>query len=247
VTIPKALLARIGRVTAKRPKTVLDHIIRHGQITTQELKDLYGYNHPPRAARDVREQGIALETVRVVGSDGRKIAAYRLAAQPARRGMSRGRVALSKELKRQLVERDGPRCQVCWKKMERRYLQIDHRVPYEIADDLADPESHPEDFMLVCGPCNRAKSWSCEHCANRQSRGLRASVCRSCYWARPGRYTHVATTQQKQTVLTWTGKEGLNNWRRLAKAAKANGLSLADYILELLASAQARGRIRRKE
>ena len=41
-------------VTAKRPKTVIDHILKRGFITTQELKDTYGYNHPPRAAIDGR-------------------------------------------------------------------------------------------------------------------------------------------------------------------------------------------------
>jgi len=29
-------------VTAKRPKTVIDHILKNGFITTQELKDTYG-------------------------------------------------------------------------------------------------------------------------------------------------------------------------------------------------------------
>jgi len=232
VRISKRLLARIESVTAKRPKTVLDHILRHGQITTQELKDLYGYNHPPRAARDVREQGIALATTRVTGPDGRRIAAYRLAMQSARRDPTGGRAVLSKRLKRRLLKRDGPRCQVCWREMEPRYLQIDHRVPYDIAGDKADPESHPEDFMLVCGACNRAKSWSCEHCENRRGERPKVSVCRSCYWAWPNRYSHIANTPQRQVILTWTGQKGIGDWRRLCKAARARGLSLPDYILE---------------
>ncbi len=234
--LPKSLLARIESVTAKRAKIVLDHILRHGQITTQELKDLYGYNHPPRAARDVREQGIALETTRVTGPDGRRIAAYRLAMRLPRGGPTGGRVGLSMKLKRHLAERDGPRCQVCWKETEPRYLQIDHRVPYDVAGDTVNPESHAEDFMLVCGPCNRAKSWSCEHCENRQNVEMKVSVCRSCYWARPARYTHVATIPQRQVVLTWTGEEGVSDWRRLSKAARASGLRLPDYILKLLKS-----------
>jgi hypothetical protein len=36
-------------ITAKRPKTVIDHILKNGFITTLELKDTYGYNHPPAA------------------------------------------------------------------------------------------------------------------------------------------------------------------------------------------------------
>ena len=75
--ISDELLARIQAVTAKRPRTVLDHILEHGYITTDDLKELYGYNHPPRAARDVRELGIPLKTVWVV-INGRRLASYQL-------------------------------------------------------------------------------------------------------------------------------------------------------------------------
>ncbi|MDO5113777.1 MAG: hypothetical protein Q4E67_05330 [Planctomycetia bacterium] len=64
-------------VTAKRPRTVIQHILKHDYITSEEIKNVYGYNHPPRAIRDVREHGIPLVTYRVTGNDGRKIAAYK--------------------------------------------------------------------------------------------------------------------------------------------------------------------------
>ena len=70
-------LALLNSIKAKRPRTVISHILEHGHITSQDLKDLYGYNHPPRAARDVREQGIPLITYRIEGTEGRKIAAYK--------------------------------------------------------------------------------------------------------------------------------------------------------------------------
>ena len=59
---PKEFLDLIRSVTSKRPKTVIDHILKNEFITTEELKNLYGYNHPPRAVRDVREHGIPIET-----------------------------------------------------------------------------------------------------------------------------------------------------------------------------------------
>ena len=74
---PEWFLDLCRSVTAKRPKTVIDHILEHGHITTEELKDEYGYDHPPRAARDVRELGIPLETFPVEASNDRKIGAYR--------------------------------------------------------------------------------------------------------------------------------------------------------------------------
>ncbi len=72
------ILALCEKVTAKRPRTVIDHIIKHGSITTEELRFRYGYDHPPRAVRDVRECGVPIETFRVVSAEtGRKkIAAF---------------------------------------------------------------------------------------------------------------------------------------------------------------------------
>lgn len=66
--LPREFMKKCKAVTAKRPRTVIDHILKYGHITTEELKEKYGYNHPPRAARDVKEQGIPLEMFRVTGS-----------------------------------------------------------------------------------------------------------------------------------------------------------------------------------
>jgi len=66
-----------ARQTGRRSRIVIEHILKHGYISTEDLSEEYGYGHPPRAARDVREQGIPLETFYVTGSDGRRIAAYR--------------------------------------------------------------------------------------------------------------------------------------------------------------------------
>ena len=51
---PKEFIELCRSITAKRPKAVIDHILKHGHVNTDELKALYDYNHGPRAARDVR-------------------------------------------------------------------------------------------------------------------------------------------------------------------------------------------------
>ena len=79
INIPENVLQILREIKAKRPKTVIDHIISHGFITTEELEETYGYNHAPRAARDVREQGVPLETFTVKDTTGRSIGAYRFA------------------------------------------------------------------------------------------------------------------------------------------------------------------------
>jgi len=54
--LPKEFIKLCKKVTAKRPRVVIDHLLKHGHITTEELKSLYGYDHPPRAAREGQSQ-----------------------------------------------------------------------------------------------------------------------------------------------------------------------------------------------
>ena len=207
--VDSRLLAAIKQVTGKRPRTVLDHILKHGSVTTEELTQLYGYEHAPRAARDVREAGIPIETVWVKGSSGRRIASYQL-GDPSKIEYHklRGRASFSKTFKTALLERQGGQCAVCNTGFEERYLQIDHRVPYEIAGESSEEELDPDKFMLVCGTCNRRKSWSCEHCENFTT--LRQPTrCLTCYWGTPDTdtYSHIALQQIRRLDLVWSGEE----------------------------------------
>jgi hypothetical protein len=229
--LPKAFLARANAVTAKRAKTVINHIIKHGSITTEELKVKYGYNHPPRAARDVREQGIPLETFTHIGSDGRTIAGYRFDLNAlADVGKFGGRRAFPKVTKRALLERDGPRCCICGLEYESRYLQVDHCVPYEVAgESLSDDLSQ---LMLVCGSCNRGKSWSCEHCING-TKAKDVKICQTCYWASPKNYQHMALLQIRRIDLGWMGEE-VKIYDRLREASKKQGLPIQDLLKRIL-------------
>ncbi len=229
--LPDDFLRLLNSVKTKRAKTVIDHILEHGSITTEDLRDTYGYNHPPRAARDVRELGIPLETFNVTGSDGRQIGAYRFGdPNDVRAGQLRGRQAWPKNLKSTLVETLGSRCGIFSIEYEPRYLQIDHRVPYEVAGD--DEQSPPEEFMLLCGSCNRAKSWSCEHCRNWTDDRLE-EVCRSCYWATPSRYDHVALRLVKRLELIWAGHE-VGEHEELVRLARYAQQTLPDFVKQIL-------------
>jgi hypothetical protein len=218
-------------ITDKRPKTVIDHILKHGQITTDELKTLYGYNHPPRAARDVREKGISLKTIRVIGADGRKIAAYQFDdATKIKFRRLNGRTGFSKEIKDCLIKKYGCRCFIYIEEMAEPLLQIDHRVPYEVAEE--NDKAQPDDFMLLCASANRAKSWSCEYCENWRD-GKQKSVCVSCYWASPEKYQHIATHQIRRLDLLWQNGE-VQQYEQIKKDAEKAGLSLPDFVKQVL-------------
>lgn len=237
--LPKEFLDRLKAVTAKRARTVIDHILEHGFVTTEELSERYGYDHPPRAARDVREQGIPLETFRVVGTHGRKIGAYRF-GEPAevKGGKLGGRKTWPKNFKETLVELYGPRCSICFTQYEHRYLQIDHRVPFEVAGNPAG-EPAPAEFMLVCGSCNRAKSWSCEHCKNwTTDRSI--EVCQSCYWAAPENYAHVALRLIRRLDVVWTGDQ-VPEYERLVELSKYARKRLPEFVKDVLRDAADKG------
>ncbi|HOI56048.1 MAG TPA: HNH endonuclease [Phycisphaerae bacterium] len=226
------IIAQIKKVTGKRPLAVINHILEHGQVTTEELKSLYGYNHPPRAARDVREWGIPLDTVRVAGSDGRSIGAYRFGdPDKVENHKLGGRQVFSKAFKELLLARQGPKCAITGEPFHPRYLSIDHRIPYEVAGDAVAAEDDPDSFMLISAAAQRQKSWSCEHCPNWLTT-KDASVCRSCYWAAPEHYSHIATEQRRRVELVWVADE-TKEYEALARAARNNGMSLTDFLKKL--------------
>ena len=232
-SLPREFIKKCRAVTAKRPRTVIDHILEHGHITTQELKDRYGYNHPPRAARDVKEQGIPLEMFRVTGSDGRKIGAYRFGdPKKARFSKLTGRTAFGKKLKAKLIEMNGCRCAIYLEDFEERGLQIDHRIPFEVAGDNEENMDDPASYMLLSSSANRAKSWSCEHCANWQETKDPA-ICRRCYWAYPGDYDHIAMRQARRVDILWSGEE-VAAYDRLKKRTIELQKDIPKYIKEII-------------
>lgn len=228
--LPDSFLALCSSITAKRPRAVIDHILQHGFITTEELKETYGYNHPPRAARDVRENGIPLETFRVTGSDGRKIAAYRFGdISKARFNRLSGRTGLSKQIKEALISRYGCKCFIYLEEADERELQIDHRVPFEVDGE---PELNPGNFMLLCSSANRSKSWSCEHCEN-WNRIKDRSICLSCYWAYPETYGHIAMRQVRRVDLLWEGDE-IEIYERLKQRSARLEKDLPELVKEII-------------
>ena len=228
------ILALCEQVTAKRAKTVIDHIIAHGSITTEDLQDTYGYDHPPRAAADVRDQGIPIETCKVVSNrTGRKIAAYRF-GNPEKivQGRIGGRKALPKKLKESLIQRFGAKDALTGESVNPRHLQVDRRVPYRVAGETAFGESRPGNYMLLDGSSQRAKSWSCEQCDNWRE-GKDIDVCRSCFRASPELYTHIAGKYVRRVGIEWQGDE-IEVYERLREGAESEGSAIVAHIKRLL-------------
>ena len=225
---PKEFLEQIASITNKRAKIVIEHILKHGFITTEDLETIYGYNHPPRAARDVREAGIPLETFKVKSKEGKSIAAYQFGdLSEIQKNRVKGRIAFSKKFKKQLYEHFNGHCSICNVVLEDRYLQIDHRIPYQIGGDT-NLERKSCAFMLLCSSCNRAKSWSCEHCSNWNEEKI-PNVCLSCYWGTPEKYTHIAGKEMRRMDLQWSGEE-IKYYDAIKVIAERNNVELPEFV-----------------
>ncbi len=231
--LPADFIEQLKAITKKRPRAVVDHILEHGFVTTEELTTLYGYEHAPRAARDVREEGVPLETFRVKSSSGRSIGAYRFGdLSTVRRDRLGGRVTFSKGFKERLIQSDGSRCAICATAYEPRYLQVDHRVPYEVLGDRSLSDRKIEDYMLLCASCNRAKSWSCEHCENWLV-AKEPKICATCYWAFPENYQHIALRPIRRLDLTWSEGE-TSVYDRIKAQSEAVQEAMPEFVKDIL-------------
>jgi hypothetical protein len=223
--LPKALLERIDSITNKRARVVLDTLVRKGSISTAELQAA-GYDHPPRAARDVVELGIALQRVTIKRKDGQRIASY-IFDERELDPLKTGRVVLAKKERESIIRRNGSKCGLCGCKSN---LQVDHKIPYEVAGESQRYEDDP--YQVLDGSCNRKKSWDCEHCENwKRIKDLR--ICQSCYWASPDDYTHVAMRPERRIDIVWIGDE-VKAFETIEKAARRTGRSIGEQIKTMI-------------
>lgn len=161
------------------------------------------------------------------------IAAYRFdSPDKIIRGRIGGRQVFSKRFREELVELYGARDAITGERYAARYLQIDHRVPYEIAGDPHPETPQPAEYMLLTASSQRAKSWSCEHCPNWQE-DRSEDMCRSCFWAFPDNYSHVAGEEIRRVDIEWRGTE-VRVFDKIRKRALVDDMTVAAVIKRLL-------------
>jgi HNH endonuclease len=226
--IPLEILDAIQHVTNKRARFVLDRIVEQGYVSTEEIRAA-GYTHEPRAARDVRELGFPLMTGKTVHSNGRTIAVYSIPGDGKMNTRKRGRQLLSKKQWVQLLAQGKAECSICRVTTD---LQADHKVPYEVGGEPEDDNLNH--FQILCGSCNRKKSWSCESCPNWLV-DKKASTCLTCYWANPDGYIHIATQQVRRVDIEWSGDE-LKQYDRFAREAKQAKIDVPAFVKAKLSS-----------
>lgn len=192
-------------VCSSRAAFVINHIIKYGSINSEEIRNA-GYVHGARAVGDVRDNGIPLITRNIKSSDNRTIAEYTFGdSSDIKKNKFGGRVNFPASLKGKLISRDGLICAISKQHLPESELQIDHKIPYYISGDIAG-DRDPNDFMLLSKSMQRSKSWDCEQCTNLKDY-FDVNICKTCYWASPENYTHVAMRTQRSINVTWEGAD----------------------------------------
>ena len=217
----------------KRAIATLRVLLAKGSISTDDLQEM-GYNHPPRAIGDVRDAGIPIVTKGAISPrTGRRMAVYTFGdPSQIQAGRIGGRSAFPKDLKTGLLKERGSVDWITGATVDERVLQIDHRIPYRIAGDVNFDHLDIRDFMLLDGSSQRAKSFSCENCPNMQ--GPRdPSVCRTCFWAYPESYKHIATVDIRRVDVSWQGSD-VAVYDTFKKEADKLGIDVAELIRRIV-------------
>lgn len=233
--ISKEFYDKLMSVTKRRPRIVIDILMKKGSCSTEDLKDI-GYEHAPRAKRDVVEEGIPVITTFGKDREGHRMAIYKLGDWEQYKlndslAKTNGRSNFSNELKKKLISEYGSRCFLYNEPYKASLLQIDHRIPYEIGGDPNDMMDTSK-FMLLSPSANRAKSWACEHCPNWVTKNI--NTCRTCYYAYPENYSHVACHPERRITLSFRTKQEVELYNKLEHESDKNNASLQKIVKSIL-------------
>lgn len=219
---------KLQSVSGKRARFVIDKIMETGSCSTEDLKNA-GYEHAPRAKRDVVEAGIPIIKENGTDASGRRMAVYKFGDyEEYKQGNSiaktRGRNNLTDKLKQALINESGNKCALYGEEYDETLLQTDHRVPFEIGGDPVDmmDTSH---FMLLSPSANRAKSWACEHCANWTVKDI--EHCKKCYYANPQKYDHIAGREERRVDVVFRN-EDIAIYNEIKESAEREGITIQE-------------------
>jgi len=220
----------LARKSSGRGALALRVMLRDGGVTTEDLKNL-GYDHPPRAIADLKDNGIPIVRETVRSSASKRMARYSLGTAEQIRVGQVGRTAISKKFRDALLQKYGSKDCLTLAVHEPRSLQIDHRIPYRVAGDAGLATNDVDAYMLLDGKSQRAKSFSCENCENFISI-MNPEICRSCYWAFPENYNHVAMQETRRADLVWQGAEILE-YDQIKSMASKQGRPVNEFLKDL--------------
>ena len=134
-----------------------------------------------------------------------------------------GRKNFTKADKIELCKTHSNRCFFCRGVFAGNELQIDHKIPYELAGNTEYEKFGRDALIPLCASCNRSKSWGCEGCDNFIIKEHKN--CETCYWVNPDTYEHIAMRESLHlNVVFEKGELGYDFFSQLSHEAKKKQL-----------------------
>ncbi len=86
-------------------------------------------------------------------------------------------------------------------------------------------------FMLLSPSANRDKSWACEHCINWTEKDI--SMCKTCYYAYPENYQHIAGEKEKKLNIVFNNEE-MELYNQIVEQAELHNISYQSVVKRMI-------------
>lgn len=199
----------------KRGQHLRDLLLEKERVSTYEIQQRY--SSATRVASDLLAIGLTLKKESEKSEDGKVRTLYSLdpsgfvCAQEARQSIP-GRIRVE-------VIGQATGCRLCGTQVEKRVFQVDHRVPFCLVGNRLAQQEGVGAFQALCPSCNTAKSHACKRCPDPKEES-----CRTCYWAYPEDYRHIAGKTERRLVLVARTPDELKRLGEIEAGARECGL-----------------------
>jgi hypothetical protein len=208
---------RIKLLKNRRARVVTEFKVKNSSVNTD----------------DVQDTGLPIVTSETKDENNKDILSYKFAEEGKISFLrEQDRKHFSKDFKDHLIEKHGSICCICLIKEESGHLQIGQRIPYGVLDEIQYKKEKEKNYFLLCGSCNRSKSLSCDTCKNYKEI-KDPNVCKSCYWASPEKYNHIAMKKEGRIELVFT-EELMETYNKIKSASETAKTNICKFVIELL-------------
>lgn len=231
---------RIYKQLYPRERAVVDTIKEDGCFVKYDLNK-YGLDEAqgPRAVKDLEERGVPIERLgRVNVPQARGSVMSYAFGNPAFIDDSSiyGRQTSVYSLRNKMIAAYGPYCVFCGKKLSKKELQIDHKLPVKYFGELPVKERDKiSNYQLVCRSCNKAKEKAIERgCAKTCFKTHDMKTIKSCYWYDPTHCTHVCMKPYTTFTIQLKGTKLKTLSEKLKTKAEQSGTSIQELVVNAI-------------
>jgi hypothetical protein len=225
--------ALLNPALSKRACCVRDLLLTQGWVTYAQIKPLYDCYR--RAKRDLIDVGLTLQAKTIHDGHGRTTL-FEFDPQ-AFAGQQESRLPLSAKDREELKRRFDYKCNLCSTPEHHRHLEADHRIGFDLVGNDLHKAEGLDAFQPLCAPCNDKRQRACMECPNKDP-----DTCRSCRWAYPEKYAHVATRPERRAELVIHHPKLAQAfdelWPRIQTIATQRGETPGEVILRVVLQAR---------